>query len=180
MLAIAIPLFAVLYFLITPTPMITAICVLILSIAGGAFAISNMVGSNKGAKSGGQATSIVLGIVGLLGGIGLFVVSHAYYFIVFALIGAFILISGIVKSAKGVRYERVQGRYTLPLILSIAAVVICIIALLWNPVNDMYYYACIIAAGVCGGFSYWSMFTIHNKGTLRKLPQLGKRGGDGA
>ena len=180
MLAIAIPLFAVLYFLITPTPMITAICVLILSIAGGAFAISNMVGSKNNAKSSGSTTSIVLGIIGILGGIGLFIVSQAYYFIVVALIGLFLLISGVVKAAKGVRYEKVQGKYTLPLILSIAAVVICIIALIWNPVNDMYYYICIIAAGICGGCSYWSMFSIHNKGTLRKLPQLGKRGGDGA
>lgn len=181
MLAIAVPLFAILYFLITPTPMITAICVLILSIVGGAFAISNMAGKKTGTKtSGSSATNIVIGIIGLIGGVGLYLISREFYFLVVSVIGVVILISGIVKASKGVRYEKVDGKYTLPLILSIAAVVICIIALIWNPVNDMYYYICIIAAGICGGCSYWSMFSIHNKGTLRKLPQLGKRGGDGA
>jgi len=160
--------------------MITAICVLILSIVGGAFAISNMAGRNKVANTKGSGSTIVIGIIGLLGGIGLFFISHEFYFIVVSVIGIVLLIIGIVKSAKGVRYEKVEGKYTFPLILSIAAVVICIIALIWNPVNDLYYYICIIAAGICGGCSYWSMFSIHNKGTLRKLPQLGKRGGDGA
>lgn len=180
MLAIAIPLFAILYFLITPTPMITAICVLILSVIGGVFAISNMIGRNKGAKSGSSAAGIVIGLIAILGGVGLYVVSKEFWTGAIVIFGVIMLISGIVKSAKGVRYEKVEGKYTLPLVLSIAAVAVCIIAIIWNPVNDMYYYICVIIAGVCGGLSYWSMFTIHNKGTLRKLPQLGKRGGDGA
>lgn len=180
MLLIAIPLFAVLYFLITPTPLITAVCVLVLSVIGGIFAISNMTGGNKGASAKSSIPGIIIGIVAILGGIGLFILTRRYWTIGVAIAGAFMAISSIVRAAKGVKYEKVQGTYTLPLILSIAAVVICIIALVWNPVNDMYYYICIIAAGVCSGLSYWTMFTIHNKGTLRKLPQLGKRGGDGA
>ena len=105
--------------------------------------------------------------------------------LIVAVAGIVLVIIGIVKISKAnkalnqvERGDNPKGIYTIPLILSIAAVVVCLVAIIWNPVRDIYFYICIIIAGICSAVSYWTMFSIHNKGTLRKLPQLGKRGGD--
>lgn len=58
------------------------------------------------------------------------------------------------------------------------SIVIAVGILIWNPVSDLYYY---IGAAVALGCVIWSFFDIikeHNMLTTRKLPQLGKRGGD--
>ena len=183
MLCIAVPLFALLYFLITPTPAATAVVVLLLSILGAFFAVKRMAAirlksGNKKAKTG-KGMLIAFNIIAAV--FSLFIFTTKAYEMLWLPGAAIVLdIIALVKTAKnnvktGTKPNKV---YALPLILSISSVVVCIIALIWNPVKDMYYYICIIIAGLCSGCAYWSMFTIHNKGTLRALPQLGKRGGD--
>lgn len=58
------------------------------------------------------------------------------------------------------------------------AIAVAVLILIWNPVSDLYYYT---GAAVSLGCVIWSFFDIikeHNLLTTRKLPQLGKRGGD--
>ena len=50
--------------------------------------------------------------------------------------------------------------------------------LLWNPVEDLFYY---LGAFGCMGMVLWSVLDLirqHNQLTMRKLPQFHKRGGD--
>ena len=196
MLCFAVPIFAILYFLITPTPQITTWCVMLLSIVGGIFALVNMKGESTTVKTKMPVGSLVVGIICFVFGIALALLLKEGMFTAVAIFGAVLLIITFVKAAKGNKAAKAaeqqsevsqkeaeeekkkKNRYVLPLILCIAAVLVCIIALIWNPVRDIYFYVCVIIAGICSALSYWTMFSIHNKGTLRKLPQLGKRGGD--
>ena len=185
MLCIAIPLFAILYFLITPTPQFTAWAVMILSIVGGIFAIVNMKGKSSGVKAKTSPKMVIFGAVLAAIGVLMYAFTRMLSALIVAVAGIVLVIIGIVKISKAnkalnqvERGDKPKGIYTIPLILSIAAVVVCLVAIIWNPVRDIYFYICIIIAGICSAVSYWTMFSIHNKGTLRKLPQLGKRGGD--
>ena len=60
----------------------------------------------------------------------------------------------------------------------LAGILLALMILIWNPVSDWFYY---IGAFVCMGTVLWAIMDIirqHNLLTTRKLPQLGRRGGD--
>lgn len=64
------------------------------------------------------------------------------------------------------------------LIKPLAGILSAVVILVLNPVSDWFYY---IGAFVCMGTVLWAIMDIinqHNLLTTRKLPQLGKRGGD--
>ena len=74
----------------------------------------------------------------------------------------------VIKSAKN------QKSYNKP----IYGLMVTMSVFLLNPASDIYYY---IAAFISIGFTIWSFYNIIEKInilTTRKLPQLGKRGGD--
>jgi len=64
------------------------------------------------------------------------------------------------------------------LIKPISAIVISVIILLFNPVSDLYYYGGAILCMIMIGISFIDIIKSHNMLTTRKLPHLGKRGGD--
>lgn len=61
-----------------------------------------------------------------------------------------------------------------------ASLFICLLVVVIRPVFDIFYYVAAIAAGVLCGWTYWRIFELHNRSVVRPLPQLDKRGGDGA
>lgn len=64
------------------------------------------------------------------------------------------------------------------LIKPLGGILLAIVVLIVNPVSDWFYY---ISAFVCMGTVLWAIMDIirqHNLLTMRKLPQLNKRGGD--
>ena len=64
------------------------------------------------------------------------------------------------------------------LIKPLLALIISLVILIWNPVDDSWYYLGAVACmlGIC--FSLIDMMKQYNRLTTRKLPQLGRRGGD--
>ena len=64
------------------------------------------------------------------------------------------------------------------LVKPLAGILVSLVILLWNPVEDWFYYG---GAFLCMGTVIWSFLDIirqHNKLTTRKLPQFNRRGGD--
>lgn len=177
-LAIAIPLFILLYFLITPTAQAAAIVVLILSAIGTFFAVKNMTGMQFGNGRKGSKPDLLW--------IAPVIAAVVFYFIqvlsLLAVTVALIVVCIIHYSKKAKRKKlstgKKGGKYAPALVFSILSIVVCVAALIWNPVRDLYYYICMIISGICSAISYWMMFAVHNKDALRSLPQLGKRGGD--
>lgn len=55
---------------------------------------------------------------------------------------------------------------------------IAVLVLIWNPVSDLYYYAGAVVSLGCVAWSFLDIIREHNLLTTRKLPQLGRRGGD--
>lgn len=58
------------------------------------------------------------------------------------------------------------------------AIAICLVILIWNPVSDLFYYIGAVVALCCVIWSFFDIIREHNLLTTRKLPQMGKRGGD--
>ncbi len=56
--------------------------------------------------------------------------------------------------------------------------IIAIAIFIWNPVSDVYYYAGAIASIIMTIWSFFDLIKEINLLTPRKLPQLGRRGGD--
>lgn len=64
------------------------------------------------------------------------------------------------------------------LVKPVAAIVLALAIILWNPVSDLFYYGGSI---VSMGAVIWTLMDIigrYNVLTTRKLPQLNRRGGD--
>ena len=66
------------------------------------------------------------------------------------------------------------GMLIKPAIGIIAALVV----VLWNPYQDPIHYGVAIASLVLTVWTFTDIIKAHNRLTERKLPQLGKRGGD--
>lgn len=64
------------------------------------------------------------------------------------------------------------------LVKPLGAIIISLIVLLFNPVSDLYYYGGAILCMIMIGVSFIDIIKSHNMLTTRKLPHLGKRGGD--
>lgn len=77
--------------------------------------------------------------------------------------------------AKLKKWEKTKMRLRM-----IAVIVICVVFIMFDPIYDYVYYAAAIGAGILCGWTYWRIFEIHNRSTVRPLPQLEKRGGEGA
>lgn len=64
------------------------------------------------------------------------------------------------------------------LVKPVAAILLAILIVIWNPVSDLYYYG---GAVISMGAVIWTLLDIierYNLLTTRKLPQLNRRGGD--
>lgn len=70
-----------------------------------------------------------------------------------------------------------KSKMRIRLIIGLAVIVLVIF---FQPVSDIYYYAAAIISGVLCGWTYWRVFELHNRSIERPLPQLEKRGGEGA
>ncbi len=66
------------------------------------------------------------------------------------------------------------GRLIKPVLGAVASLVVIV----WNPYQDYIHYAVAIAALALTVWTFVDIIKDHNRLTLRKLPQLGKRGGD--
>lgn len=78
------------------------------------------------------------------------------------------------KKIKEMKEEKFKLRNLIPLL----SIIIPIIVLLFNPVEDIYYY---IASFSTIAIAFWNIFNLvaqHNELSTRKPSQLGKRGGD--
>ncbi len=60
----------------------------------------------------------------------------------------------------------------------LAGILICGLVMIAFPVDDLYYYLSDIVAIILAGWTVLDLIRGHNKLTIRKLPQFGKRGGD--
>lgn len=58
------------------------------------------------------------------------------------------------------------------------SILLAIIIFVCNPVYDFFYYIGVIACMVTTALTFTDLITLHNRLTMRKLPQLNKRGGD--
>ena len=118
---------------------------------------------------------MTLAIMGLLSIIGTFIGSNKL-----SSMGRDDKGAGLSRKKKTAEQKNLEKSEKLKMILRMAAVIlICFIVFVWNPVSDLFYYAAAIIAGVLCGWTYLRLFEIHNRGTMRPLPQLDKRGGDG-
>lgn len=75
--------------------------------------------------------------------------------------------------------QRGALKETLPVLAKpIAAILLALVIIIWNPVSDLYYY-CGAVVSMCTVI--WTLMDIigrYNILTMRKLPQFNKRGGD--
>lgn len=78
------------------------------------------------------------------------------------------------KKEKTPEYE-INSKYILKQIIGIA---ICVIVLILNPVDDLYYYLAAFGALGLAILSFSDLVKKHNLLVSTKLPQLEKRGGD--
>ena len=56
--------------------------------------------------------------------------------------------------------------------------ILCALLVLFKPVQDTYYYVCVIISGVCDCFMLTDIMRRYNKLATRPLPQFKKKGGD--
>lgn len=82
---------------------------------------------------------------------------------------------GMLVVAKA---KKTSGAYLLKLIKPIIAICLAFFIYILNPVEDMIYYASSIICLVTIGLVMIDILKMHNLLTTRKLPQLGRRGGD--
>lgn len=83
-----------------------------------------------------------------------------------------------LKRNGGVTYK-VPFKDKLPtLIKPLIGVGIAILVFILHPAEDMFYYVSAIIIMAFVGWSFWDLIQHHNMLTTRKLPQLGRRGGD--
>lgn len=83
------------------------------------------------------------------------------------------------NSAKSILDIKAPFSYKLKTIWKpLAGILICGIVMIVFPVDDLYYYLADIVAIILAGWTVLDIIRCHNKLTLRKLPQFGKRGGD--
>ncbi len=123
--------------------------------------------------------------VSLLASIGIFrsvggslLLMAAWFFVVLKLVTQTLKKRSNRKEKKQAVFSAPLGEKWQNLYKPVLAIAVAIIILILNPVSDLYYY---IGAAVSLGCVIWSFFDIireHNELTTRKLPQLGKRGGD--
>ncbi|MBP3701372.1 MAG: hypothetical protein J6I64_05755 [Lachnospiraceae bacterium] len=126
-------------------------------------------------------------LMGLLFSLGIF---RSGFSIVFMMVlwFAFIVMAMIRLAPGSSRSSRTTGSkevYSAPmkdkwgtLYKPLLAIVIALVILIWDPVSDLYYYIGAAAAMCCVLWSFLDIIKEHNLLTTRKLPQLGKRGGD--
>lgn len=58
------------------------------------------------------------------------------------------------------------------------SILLAIVILILNPAYDLFYYIGVIACMITTALTFTDLITLHNRLTMRKLPQLNKRGGD--
>ncbi|MBE6017769.1 MAG: hypothetical protein E7233_09235 [Lachnospiraceae bacterium] len=138
-LIFAIPIFFLLYFLITPNPHMTLVIMGVLSVIGTIIGYRKLDSMGRDDKGAG------------------------------------------VSNKRKTKAQQSADKYEKRKMLwrMIAAIAVCVLTLFIDPVSDLFYYAAAICAGVLCGWTYLRLFELHNKGTMRPLPQLDKRGGDG-
>lgn len=121
----------------------------------------------------------------MLGGVGAGIGSLLTVFLPILIFTAAFRALGAGNRYKGGRTSRKKpflgGHFKekWPILMKpLAGILLALMILIWNPVSDWFYY---IGAFVCMGTVLWAIMDIirqHNLLTTRKLPQLGRRGGD--
>ena len=126
---------------------------------------------------GGYVFLIIFGIGGIVALVG----SYLPYIIVGIIV--FVIIRSVYKSnsGKALKAETFPAPFKEKigkLIKPIAGIAISLVTIVLNPFEDTIYYACALVSLFLVVWSFRDMIKAHNRLTLRKLPQLGRRGGD--
>ena len=95
-------------------------------------------------------------------------------FVIISIIVSLINSVGKNKSKPKAKFSEKAPKLVKPFI----GLIIGIAIFLWNPVSDLYYYGGAIASILMTIWSFADLVKEINLLTTRKLPQLGKRGGD--
>lgn len=112
----------------------------------------------------------------VLNGIGK--ISKIDFFL--AIVG-FVVVSIIIKFIKDKEKTSTKVKFSEKapkLIKPFIGLIIAIAIFIWNPVSDVYYYGGAIVSILMTIWSFFDLIKEINLLTTRKLPQLGRRGGD--
>lgn len=108
-----------------------------------------------------------------LGKIGVFIAVIS----VFAGSGIYALVKNI-KNGKQKQYKVKMSEKFSKIVKPLIGLIIALVIFIWNPVSDLYYYGGAIASIIMTIWSFADLVKEINLLTTRKLPQLGRRGGD--
>lgn len=141
-------------------------------------------------KSGKEIEVKMKDVASSFGWVGALVVGYGIIRIIgivpFILIPILLILFVVVPLVKRAGKEKGTGEtYPAPFKDKLAVflkpglgMIASLVVFIWNPPNDLIHYGVAIAALVLIAWSFADIVSAHNKLTERKLPQLGRRGGD--
>ena len=129
-----------------------------------------------------SSLSLTTGIIAFMVAFGILTgIGNVGKFGIFIAIFSFAFITVIVSLVNNVGKNKPKAKFSekAPKLLKpFIGLIIAIAIFIWNPVSDVYYYAGAIASIIMTIWSFFDLIKVINLLTTRKLPQLGRRGGD--
>lgn len=99
-------------------------------------------------------------------------------FIIMLIFVAICIIFTFVNNRKQKQYKAKMSEKAPKMFKPLIGLLIAVAIFIWNPVSDVYYYGGAIASILMTIWSFSDLIKEINLLTTRKLPQLGRRGGD--
>ncbi len=143
--------------------------------------VKGSTGETVKTVSANRGIRIAIGVVLII--LSLIVLNGAAIPVICLIAGFFFRKDGggtkVVKTKSAKPAAKMEFGKKLPVLLKpLIGILVAAFVLIWNPVQDLYYYIGAAACMVCVVISFLDIVKDHNRLTLRKLPQFNKRGGD--